>query len=226
MATQKEIESLTVDEFMKGLDYAVKKKKNKIIKEIKEHDAEDTDQKKYQSQPLNTVYEKSEEKKQFSFDEEDDEFQVSEDTQRTQAIKELYLDNDEKRNNKEKYKKQKKYNIFLLIAFVLGVLYSLYIIYYCISTSGSGASDAENIGIGIGITLIMPHLICAVLATIFNGLGVFLEKRGFALTGAILYTIACVLMPIYFMFTIIQAILSYIGFAKMKKKVYIPKYDR
>ena len=43
-----------------------------------------------------------------------------------------------------------------------------------------------------------------------------MNKRGFALTGAILYTVALVLMPLYFMFVIIQMILSYVGFAKLK----------
>ena len=111
----------------------------------------------------------------------------------------------------------KKYNKLLLISFVLGILYTLYISFYILNTAGSGADSAENVGIGLGITLIMPHVICTVLATIFNGLGVFLNKRGFALTGAILYTIACALMPLYFMFVIIQTILSYIGYSQLKK---------
>lgn len=76
---------------------------------------------------------------------------------------------------------------------------------------------AEQIGAGIATVVVMPHLICTTLAVIFNGLGLFLRKRGFALTGAILYTVALVLFPVYFMFVIVEMILSYIGFAKMKK---------
>ena len=55
-----------------------------------------------------------------------------------------------------------------------------------------------------------------IFAVIFNVLGWAMNKRGFALTGAILYTVALVLMPLYFMFVIIQMILSYVGFAKLK----------
>lgn len=44
-----------------------------------------------------------------------------------------------------------------------------------------------------------------------------MNKRGFALTGAILYTVALVLFPVYFMFVIVQMVLSYVGFAKLKK---------
>lgn len=110
----------------------------------------------------------------------------------------------------------KKMNKCLLISFILGFAYVLYLFSYMYSSAGSGANDAENLGIGLAISLAMPHMICALLAVIFNGLGLFLNKRGFVLTGAILYTVACVLMPVRFMFTIIQAILSYIGFARLK----------
>ena len=48
-----------------------------------------------------------------------------------------------------------------------------------------------------------------------NALGYFLNKRGFILTAAILYTIAIVLMPIYFFFVLIQTILCYVAYAKM-----------
>lgn len=104
----------------------------------------------------------------------------------------------------------------LLISWVLGVLYVLYLIGYIVNTNASMTETAEAIGAGIATVIIMPHLICTVLAVIFNVLGWAMNKRGFALTGAILYTVALVLMPLYFMFVIIQMILSYVGFAKLK----------
>ena len=104
----------------------------------------------------------------------------------------------------------------LLISWILGVLYVLYLIGYIVNTNASLTETAEAIGAGIATVIIMPHLICTVLAVIFNILGWAMNKRGFALTGAILYTVALVLMPLYFMFVIIQMILSYVGFAKLK----------
>ena len=104
----------------------------------------------------------------------------------------------------------------LLISWILGVLYVLYLIGYIVNTNASMTETAEAIGAGIATVIIMPHLICTVLAVIFNILGWAMNKRGFALTGAILYTVALVLMPLYFMFVIIQMILSYVGFAKLK----------
>lgn len=112
---------------------------------------------------------------------------------------------------------KKKMSKCLLISFIIGVLYLLYSISYWSGTAGSGADAAEQIGSGIAIALVMPHLICTALAVLFNGLGLFMKKRGFALTGAILYTVALVLFPMYFMFVIIEVILSFIGYAKTPK---------
>lgn len=105
----------------------------------------------------------------------------------------------------------------LLISFILGVAYMLYSLAYWGGATSGTADAAEQIGAGIATVVVMPHLICTALAVIFNGLGLFMRKRGFALTGAILYTVALVLFPVYFMFVIVEMILSYIGFAKMKK---------
>lgn len=113
--------------------------------------------------------------------------------------------------------KKKKQNVCLLISLILGVLYLLYSASYWSGAIGSSSSTAEQVGAGIATVLVMPHLICTALAVIFNALGLFMHKRGFALTGAILYTVALVLFPVYFMFVIIEMILSYIGYAKMKK---------
>lgn len=111
---------------------------------------------------------------------------------------------------------QKK-SVLLLISAILGVLYAIYIVVYFAGAGAGAKSAAEAVGIGIASALVMPHMICAILAAIFNVLGWALSKRGFALTGAILYAVAAVLFPIYALFVLVQMILSFIGFAKLKK---------
>lgn len=112
---------------------------------------------------------------------------------------------------------KKKLSKLLLVSLIIGVIYLIYSAVYWSGAAGSGADTAEKIGAGIATALVMPHLVMTVLAVIFNALGLFMRKRGFALTGAIFYTVALVLFPVYFMFVIVEMILSYIGFAKMKK---------
>lgn len=110
----------------------------------------------------------------------------------------------------------KNLNKCLLVSFVLGVLYAIYIVAYFNGAIG-GSEGAEQAGAAIATALATPHMICTVLAVIFNGLGLFMNKRGFALTGGILYAVAIVMFIPYFMFVIVQMILSFVGFAKMKK---------
>lgn len=111
---------------------------------------------------------------------------------------------------------KKKKSVLLLISAILGVLYAIYSVAYWMGAS-DGMSGAAAVGAGIATVLTMPHTICAVLAAIFNVLGWAMSSRGFALTGAILYAVAAFLFPIYAMFVLVQMILSFVGFAKLKK---------
>lgn len=107
----------------------------------------------------------------------------------------------------------------LLVSWILGAVYSIYIIVYFFGNAASQADAAAAIGAGVATAIVMPHMICTVLATIFNILGWAMCKRAFALTGAILYAVAMVMFPLYALFVIIQMVLSFVGFAKMKKAV-------
>lgn len=111
-------------------------------------------------------------------------------------------------------KKQK--SVLLFIAALLGLIYIFYSISYW-SNAGGGTDSAEAIGAGVATLLVLPHLLCAGLASVFNVLAYFMRHRAFALTAGILYSVAMLLFPMYFMFTVVQAVLCYIAFARMKK---------
>ncbi len=120
---------------------------------------------------------------------------------------------------------KKKLSKLLLISFIIGVLYLIYSAFYWSGAATSGANTAEQIGAGIATALVMPHLVMTVLAVIFNALGLFMHKRGFALTGAILYTVAIVLFPVYFMFVIVEMILSLYRICKDEKIINTPLHS-
>jgi hypothetical protein len=111
---------------------------------------------------------------------------------------------------------KKKRSKLLFISMVLGVAYLIYNIIYWSSANAGGGDTAETIGAGLATALVFPHIICSGVAAIFNILGWSMNHRGFALTGAILYAVSLILFPLYFMFVIIQMILSFVGFAKLK----------
>ena len=59
---------------------------------------------------------------------------------------------------------KKKLNKLLLISFILGAAYLIYSAVYWTGAAGSGDNAAEQIGAGIATALVMPHLICTVIA--------------------------------------------------------------
>lgn len=114
--------------------------------------------------------------------------------------------------------KQKK-SALLAIALVLGVAYVIYSLWYWYGGGALGqvgADSASQAGAGLAAMLIMPHLALTLLAVVFNALGLLMGKRGFALTAGILYTVAIVLFPAYFFFVIVQMILCFVAFARMR----------
>ncbi len=66
--------------------------------------------------------------------------------------------------------RQKK-SVLLLISAILGILYAIYIVSYFAGAPANAGGAAEAIGAGIATALVMPHMLCAVLAAIFNTLG-------------------------------------------------------
>lgn len=106
----------------------------------------------------------------------------------------------------------------LIISFILGLIYVIYSIVYWGGTASAAIDSSEMIGTGIATMLVLPHLVMTIIAVIFNGFGAFLNKRGFALTGGILYGVAMILFLPYFMFVIIQMILSFVGYCLMRNK--------
>ena len=104
----------------------------------------------------------------------------------------------------------------LLVSWVLTLVYIVLIVVY-ISTYDGATNSTEQAGAAIAFMLMLPHLLVTFIGLIFNVLGWSMKKSGFALTGAILYTVAMFLFIPYFFFIILQTILSYIAFAKMSK---------
>lgn len=112
---------------------------------------------------------------------------------------------------------KKKKSKLALISWILSLLYLIYLISYFAGGVG-GTTGSEQAGTAIATALVFPHMLSVGIGLIFNMLGYFMNKRAFILVGAILYSVAILLFMVYFMFVIVQMILSYIAFAKMGKE--------
>ncbi|AQR98037.1 MULTISPECIES: hypothetical protein [Clostridium] len=110
-----------------------------------------------------------------------------------------------------------KHSKALLVSGILGALYAIYLISYFSGVMTKGSGDAQQIGGAIATALVTPHMILVVLAAIFNWVAYFTNKRGFALTGGILYSVGGVVFILYLVFVIPSLVLSFVGYAKLKK---------
>ena len=107
--------------------------------------------------------------------------------------------------------------VLLLISAIIGTLYVYFLSESFLRIDSNPVSISEALGNGIAAALVMPHIASTFMAVLFNWLGYFLKSRGFALTGAILYSVAAVVFFIYAMFVVPEIVLSFVGYANMKK---------
>lgn len=105
----------------------------------------------------------------------------------------------------------------LFISAIIGVAYGLYLVSYFGGIIGNTSSGAEAVGGALATAMVTPHMVCVVVAAIFNVLAWLNNTRGFALVAAILYCVAAVLFLLYAMFLIPSIVLSFIGFSRLKK---------
>lgn len=100
----------------------------------------------------------------------------------------------------------------LLVSAIIGAAYIIYIIVYFAGLT------TESLGGALATALVLPHIVAVIIAILFNIFGYIINNRWLALASGIFYIISLILIPIYFMYVIIEAILSFIAFAKIKKE--------
>lgn len=113
----------------------------------------------------------------------------------------------------------KRGSLLLLISMALSIAYLLYSAVYWGGAGDNVGSSAEAAGAAIASALVMPHLACTLIGAIFNILGFAMRKRPFVLVAGILYAVAMILFPMYFFFVVIQTVLCFVAYARMKESV-------
>ncbi|MBQ8025955.1 MAG: zinc ribbon domain-containing protein [Oscillospiraceae bacterium] len=112
-------------------------------------------------------------------------------------------------------------SILLLLSCVVGALYFAYLAYIYLDGASTAANSSgwDALGMMLQQVLLLPHTVAILCAVILNFFGFCLKDKGFGLSGAILYTVAIALFPLYFQFVIVEAVLSYIGYALLARPV-------
>lgn len=119
---------------------------------------------------------------------------------------------------------RRKKSVLLLISFVIGLMLFLFLFINTFTRADETLSKTANtmndvgaqLGTLIGAAMMVPQIIVAGIAVIFNGVGWGTGSRGLTLTGAILYSVSAVLMIFNAPFLLPSIALSFIGYTKLK----------
>lgn len=117
-------------------------------------------------------------------------------------------------------------NILLLVSLIIALIYTLaQIVNISSATNAVSSANPETaeelgraIGTAIGVGLLMPHIILASIAVIFNAVGWFMSAKWAVLTAAILYIVGGVLGFSNIFFLLPSMILCFVAYSKMKKR--------
>lgn len=109
-----------------------------------------------------------------------------------------------------------KHSKALLVSAIIGTLYMIFLIANFGGAIANSTDAAEQAGAAIATALVTPHMILVAIALIFNWVSYFTNKRGFALTAGILYSVGGVLFLLYIFFVVPSLVLSFVGYAKLK----------
>lgn len=106
-------------------------------------------------------------------------------------------------------------SICLLLATLLGLAYGGYLIYYFLGGLAGVESDSEMLGAAFATYLVGPHMVLTCAAALCGLAGWLARNRWLALVAGILYLVAGLAFPAYFLFVVLQGVLSFVAFALM-----------
>ena len=108
-------------------------------------------------------------------------------------------------------------NLLIELSAGAGVVYLLYLAYTFYSSYQESADAFYHIGIGLAYAIMMPHLICTIIAVILNIISIFVDNNAILLISAILYTVAMILLFGTFYYLLISTVLMYVAFCIFSK---------
>ena len=122
---------------------------------------------------------------------------------------------------------KKKHSQWLLASGAIATLYVLYLAFYY----GDLVLTSEGIARETALTLtafVAPHFLFTAIAVVLNWFAFAMDMRPLALGAGVLYIIGCLAGILYIpmnLIVLVSAVLSFIGFAKLKGVIKIDKLN-
>lgn len=122
---------------------------------------------------------------------------------------------------------KKKHSKWLLASGAIATLYVLYLAFYY----GDLILTSEGIARETALTLtafVAPHFLFTAIAVVLNWFAYAMDVRPLAIGAGVLYIIGCIAGILYIpmnLIVLVSAVLSFIGFAKLKGSNKIDKIN-
>lgn len=107
-------------------------------------------------------------------------------------------------------------SLALFISSILGVAYSIYILCIVFSLFLS-ATGLDSTGALVVTMLMAPHVVCVILATLFNILAFWFTSKGFAIAASVLYAVGGLVFFTYRLYVIPMVLITLIGISDVSK---------
>lgn len=108
-------------------------------------------------------------------------------------------------------------SIFVLLAVIVAVLVLIYLNGYMRDSLNSAEDGFTGLGVAIAISASQPFMIALGAGAVFGAVGWLFTLRWAALVAGILFAVAIILLPAWFLFALIPSLLAFIGYARMKR---------
>lgn len=113
--------------------------------------------------------------------------------------------------------KNDRRSIFVLLAVIVAVLVLIYLNGYMRDSINNAEDGFAGLGVAIAISASQPFMIALGLGAVFGAVGWLFVLRWAALVAGILFAVAMILLPAWFVFALIPTVLAFIGYARMKR---------
>ena len=104
----------------------------------------------------------------------------------------------------------------LFLVILLGAIYAIYL-YSRFFIFRFNSNSIEELGFHFMKAVIMPHFLGVILSSIITLLGFYLRNTKITLFACIFFGLSLILMPHYFMYTLVLFVLVIVGHTKQKK---------
>lgn len=110
-----------------------------------------------------------------------------------------------------------KKNLYLAVTWIFGLIYTLYLLVHFTGSYLFAKDSIAQIGSMLATLIVLPHILCVLVGTIFALIAWLQNKPAFALTSFILFSVAIICYLPRFYYPLIPVAASLLGYISLTR---------